>query len=203
MVGYFVIENLEEVGYFELVYNVPLSLDVSDSINNNDERPYDVIIGDIPAEIRFSRKYDFRYKVNGLDLANNSKVDEDRSAILSYMEFCIRFDARVLEMCDNKGETITTANIGLGDEILEISIQYLNKFISVYRACSCQFWVRNIVRKDIFNFNYSIVDIFSKVDHCVRFSNEGPVAFNGKKDIRLPREAEQNLRKKDPAILLK
>ena len=78
----FKLENLKNI---ILQFKIPLAFDVLNSFKEDDDgKPYFVVIDNIPVKMHFERVYDFKFK-NEFQMAPFSKMSEDRNSVLSYM----------------------------------------------------------------------------------------------------------------------
>jgi hypothetical protein len=178
-------------------FRIPFPIDVLNSLKVEDAgTPYIVIIDNVPCEIKFERIYDFKYKAEGTDILF-SKMDEDRSGILSHMIVQIIFDTRIIDKVNIDKETI----IVQGHIFLNESVIYLNKFIQAYKHVSEQFWIRQIVKQEILIYHYILRD--SEGNHAwsevlfpqpgpLQCSNDGGFELGKKKDDILRRNIQAN-----------
>lgn len=172
--------------------NIPFGIDVLNSIKEGDiGEPYMVVIDKIPALLKFERIYDFRYKNDGIDIAPFSKIDEDRSGILSYMKIQIHFDNQIFKKNIDKDKIILYSEV-----FFDISIEYINKFLKLYKHNSDQFWIRNVNKKDIFNYTYHLVDSDkNSITSTSSIPQGNPVKFNGGKEFKLEKSSDKIFRK--------
>jgi hypothetical protein len=174
-----------------LQFRIPLAFDVLNSFKKEDAgNPYFVEINNIPAKIHFERIYDFKYK-NEFQIASYSKMQEDRNSLLSYMNAQVWFDKQAFDSEFIKRELILDA----GPQFLDLAIQYLNKFINVYKAVTGEYWLRPIVRNDIFSYQYFLVDWAENhvhINHLI--PKHHCVQFNGGEEFKLTDSQEHLLR---------
>ncbi len=185
--------NKEKLRNILIQFRVPFGIDVLNSINEGDVgKPYMVVIDNISAELRFERIYDFRYKNDGADMAPFSKVDEDRSGILSHMKIQIFFDTQIFKRINIDMEMIRISS----EPFVDVAIEYVNKFLKAYRDVSEQFWIRNLIKRDIFNYFYYLIDSDENNTSAVTLiPQHNPVRFNGGKEFELENEKDEILRK--------
>ncbi len=182
--------NIDKLQNIVVQFKLPLSFDVLDSIGNEVKgEPYLINIDNIPAQIRFKRNYENRWR-SGVEFGSYSRIDEDRSGILSYSFIQIWFDNKMIDSYKINKKDISL----LSNQFIDLSIEYLNKFINIYRRISNQFWLRNIVRKDIFDFDYYLVDSNDNKQQTIKISSNGPIHFNGGKEFELEKNDDQLLR---------
>ena len=184
--------NIEELRNVVLQYKLPIAFDILNSTDPGDKgEPYLIQIDNIPALIKTKRIYDFRWK-DGFDMAEFSKTDEDRSGILSHSVIQIWFDEQMFnsDKIDKKIISI------IPDQFIDLSIEYLNKFINIYRRVSDQFWIRNIVKKDIFSYQYILIDKNDNQQPIFKMATKGGVYFNGGKEFKLESNKDNLVRNK-------
>ena len=123
--------NIDKLQNVVLQMKLPISFDLLDSFSEEDDgKPYIVVINNIPVKIHFKRIYDFRYNKDDIaksyfDNSQFYKMEEDRNAFLSYTEIQIWFDSKMID-----SDRIDKEAIGiLPNQFLEISLEYINKFI--------------------------------------------------------------------------
>jgi len=173
-----------------LQFKIPIAFDVLNSFKEEDNgKPYEIQIDGISARLHFSRIYDFKWKEE-YNLTPYSKIEEDRSALLSYSQIQVWFDNKMIESGKIKSKFISVSS----DEFIEQSLIYLNKFISIYRRITDQFWIRNIVRKDIFSYSYVLIDENGEQQSMFSPISGGPVKFNGGKEFNLNKHDDKSLR---------
>lgn len=182
--------NIDKLKNVIIQLKLPVSFDLLDSFTKEDKgKPYIIQIDNIPAKIHFKRIYDFRYKDDmGMPF---SKMDEDRSALLSYSQIQVWFDHQMIES-DRIDKKIISI---FPEQFVDISIEYLNKFINIYRSISNSFWIRNVVLKDIFNYQYLLLD--TEGQNQIVTTHIPPhhfVEFNGGKEFELEEKDEDLLR---------
>ncbi|MGR8934830.1 MAG: hypothetical protein ACU837_10645 [Gammaproteobacteria bacterium] len=182
----FDLENLKNI---ILQLKVPLAFDVLNSFKKEDTgTPYFVVINNIPAKIHFERVYDFKYK-GEFNIAPYSKIPEDRNSLLSYMNAQIWFDKQTFGSMCIKKETLSEVE----PHLLEIAIQYLNKFIKAYKSVTKDYWLRPIVRNDIFNYQCYLVDwAENHISISYAIAGHHCVQFNGGKEFKLT-DSQDNL----------
>ena len=182
--------NIEKLQNIVVRYKLPISFDVCDSIGSDTKgEPYLINIDNIPAQIRFKRIYENRWG-NGFDYPSYSKIEEDRSGILSHSYIEVWFDNQMIDSDKINKKLISI----IPDQFVAISIDYLNKFINIYRRISNQFWLRNIIRNYIFNFEYYLIDSNDNKKHITKLISNGPIYFNGGEEFKLEKKDEELLR---------
>lgn len=176
----FNIDNLKNV---VVQMKIPMAFDVLDSFTNEDEgKPYFVVVDNIPAKIHFKRIYDFRYK-NDIgekffkDRRDFYKIKEDRNTLLSYMEVQVWFDNKMFN-----SEKIDKSKITLfPDQFIEASLPFLNKFINTYVSITGQFWLRRLIKRDIMSYQYLLINSDNYTQQIMSpFDGEHIVEFNSK-----------------------
>jgi len=174
-------------------FNIPFGIDVLNSIKEGDVgKPYMVVIDKTPVMLRFERIYDFKYKSDGIDMAAFSKIDEDRSGILSYMKIQIHFDTQIFKKVNIDREKI----LMYSEVFFEVGIEYVNKFLKSYKQNTDQFWIRNVTKKDIFGYIYHLVDSDKNSATTTSSIPKGnPITFNGGKEFKLEDKKDEVLRK--------
>ncbi|SMG48189.1 hypothetical protein SAMN05661096_03436 [Marivirga sericea] len=184
----FTIDKLQNV---IVQMKLPVSFDVLDSLTKeNKGKPYMMQIDNIPAKIHFKRIYDFRYK-DDFEMAPFSKMEEDRSALLSYMQVQVWFDKQMIESSRINKKIITI----IPDQFVDIAIEYLNKFINIYRSITNSFWIRNVVLKDVFNYQYLLLDTEGQHQTVTTLiPKHHMIRFNGGKEFELEEKQEDILR---------
>ena len=182
--------QLEKLRNVIVQYKLPVAFDILDSIENqNNGEPYLIQIDDIPALIKTKRIYDFRWKED-FQLAEYSKMEEDRSGILSYSVIQIWFDEQMI----NSGKIDKDKIRLFTEQFVGLSIEYLNKFINIYRGVTNQFWIRNVVRKDIMNYQYYLLDSDDNTESIFQLATKDGIYFNGGKEFQIEEEKDQRLR---------
>jgi len=175
-----------------LQFKLPMAFDVLNCLKQGDQgAPFLVVLNDIPAKINIERIYEFRYGNEGFQLAEFSKMEEDRNGILSHSNVQVWFDAQTFDSDKIDKDVIRL----LPEQFIDLSIDYLNKFIKTYRLVTSEYWLRPLIRKDIFNFQYILVDTDNnkEVIHQM-IAGHHKVEFNGGKEFQLHDEAENLLR---------
>jgi len=184
--------NPKKIRNILIQFRIPFSVDTLDSIDSNEGSPYEVFIDDIPAQLRFRRIYEFKYKSAGADMSPFSKVDQDRNGILSHSEIQIIWDKRVLNKV-----SIPLNDLWMSSEhFVDLGIEYVNKFLNSYRDISEQFWIKKIVKRNIFNYTYRLFDE-DKITNGSQtlIPQHNPVQFNGGKNFNLEEKQDETLRK--------
>ena len=175
-------------------YKIPFGFDLLDCLEQNDEgKPYIIVINGVPAKIHFKRIYGYRYGENGgINIAPYSRVTEDRSGILSHSIIQIWFDKQTFDS-DKYDKKLLKI---LPDQLLGESIIYLNKFIRIYKSITNQFWIRQIVKKDIFNIDVFFVDENdNQTSTHILIPPHQTVEFNGGKEFAIKTSDEELFRK--------
>jgi len=185
--------NIEKFRNVVFHYKIPCSLDLKDSFGKDDlGQPFIVGIDKVPAKIHFKRVYDFRYK-DSISIAPFSKMDEDRNGILSYTEVQVWFDKQAIKYHDID---VNRLRILPDDKLVDVSLDYLNKLINQYKLITESYWLRNIVRKDLFDINVVLIDTDENQERIIiAIPKHHEVQFNGGKEISIPDSQEQTLRK--------
>ena len=175
-----------------LQFKIPMAFDILNCMNpSGNAQPLLVVIDDIPAQIRIERIYEFRYRAEGFQLAPFSKIEEDRGGMLSHSSVQVWFDSQTFD----SGKIDKSVIRILPDQFIDPSIDYLNKFIKTYRLITSEYWLRPIIRKDIFNINYILVDTDNNTEVVYQMiSSHHQVKFNGGKEFQLLDESENLLR---------
>ena len=133
--------NINRLRNVILQMKLPIAFDVLNSLDSNEPgEPYIVVINEIPSRIHFRRIYDFRYKEED-NIAQFSKMDEDRYSLLSYSIVQVGFDDKMI------------VSTGINIEKLEFhqslflnkALNYLNKFIHSYKKVTNSFWLSLIL----------------------------------------------------------
>lgn len=149
--GEFKLEKLRNV---VLQMKLPIAFDVLNSIDNTEKgTPYFVVINNIPSKIHFRRIYDFKYKEE-YNIAPFSRMKEDRTALLSHSLVQIWFDDKMINsVCKDKDKLIFYQ-----EQFLEIALEYLNKFVHSYKKITNSYWLRHLIKKDVFGYQFALVD---------------------------------------------
>ncbi len=185
--------NIDKLRNVILQFKIPMAFDVLNCMKPGDKgNPFLVAIDDIPAKIHIDRIYEYRYRDEGFQLAPFSKTEEDRGGMLSHSNVQIWFDPQTFDSCKIDKGAIRL----LPDQFIELSILYLNKFIKSYKLVTNEYWLRPLIRRDIFNVHYILVDTDGNKEFIEEMIS-GPhmVKFNGGKEFQLPAESEDLLRK--------
>lgn len=169
-----------------------MAFDVRSCMKNDDQgTPFMVVLNNTPAKIHIERIYEFRYRDDDIQLASFSKIEEDRGGMLSYSRAQVWFDSQTFD-----SGRFDKSLIRLGpDQFIDLSIDYLNKFIKTYKLITNEYWLRPIIRKDIFNIQYILVDTDNNQQVCHELAMHHLVEFNGGKEFVLPDQDEDLLRK--------
>jgi hypothetical protein len=183
---------MKTVQNYIMFFNLPFAFDVENSAAQEHKgSPYLLTIDNIPALLRFERVYDFRYKDANF-LSPFSKTDQDRSGLLSYTRVQVWYDRQTFQK-----HNLDTAQLHNQTEFfIDLCIKYINKFINSYKIASEQFWLRHLVRKDIFNLG-AILFYNDKTQEnlvSVLVPSHQVVQFNGGKDFALSQEQDELLR---------
>lgn len=151
-------ENKFEIEKLRIViveYKIPMSFDLQNCIKEGDEgKPFLVVIDNIPARISIERIYEFRYKNESFHVAPFSKMEEDRGGMLSHSKVQIWFDSQTFD----SGKIDKNVIRIIPDQFIDLSIGYINEFIKKYKNITNEYWLRPIIKKDIFNVQYVLVD---------------------------------------------
>jgi len=183
--------KLEKLKNIILQFKIPLAFDVLSSFKQEDAGPpYIVVIDNVPVRVHFERIYDFKFK-NEFQIAAFSKMSEDRNSNLSYMRVQVWFDNQTFD-----SGIIDKDSILMGAPLFfDLAIKYLNKFIKNYKSVTDEFWLRPIIRKDIFNYLYLLVDWDG--NHQPMYNpipSHHMIEFNGNKEFKLSDSQESYLR---------
>ena len=146
--------NINKLGSIILQFKIPMAFDLLDCMKEEDEgEPFIVVINNIPAKIHIERIYEFRYRDEGFQVAPFSKITENRGGILSHSKVQVWFDRQTFDSGNYDKETFRI----MPDQFLDLSIEYLNKFIKIYKNITNEYWLRPIMKEDVFNFNSILV----------------------------------------------
>lgn len=185
----FEIEKLRNV---IVEYKIPMSFDLQNCIKEGDEgKPFLVVIDNIPARISIERIYEFRYKNEGFHVAPFSKIEEDRGGMLSHSKVQIWFDSQTFDSGKIDKDVIRI----IPDQFIDLSIGYINEFIKKYKNITNEYWLRPIIKKDIFNVQYVLIDTNdNKEIVSILISSHHIVQFNGGEEFKLDEEIEDYFR---------
>jgi len=185
----FKIEKLRNV---IVEYKIPMAFDLQNCIKEGDEgKPFLVVVDNIPARISIERIYKFRYKNESFQVAPFSKIEEDRGSMLSHSKVQIWFDSQTFN-----SDRIDKAIIEIiPDQFINLSIEYINKFIKTYKNITNEYWLRPIIEKDIFNIQYVLIDANNNKEIVsIPIPRHHTVQFNGGKEFKLDEEIEEYFR---------
>ena len=173
-------------------YKIPMAFDLQNCIKEGDEgKPFLVVIDNIPAKISIERIYELRYKNEGFQVAAFSKMEEDRGGMLSHSKVQIWFDSQTFDSGKIDKDVIQI----IPDQFIDLSIEYINKFIKIYKNITNEYWLRPIIKKDIFNIQYVLVDTnASKGIVSILIPSHHTVQFNGGEEFKLDKEMEDYYR---------
>jgi len=185
----FEIEKLRNV---IVEYKIPMAFDLQNCIKEGDEgKPFLVVIDNIPAQIHIERIYEFRYKSESFHVAPFSKIEEDRGGMLSHSKVQIWFDSQIFD----SGKIDIDAIRIIPDQFIDISIGYINKFINIYKNITTEYWLRPIIKKDIFNVQYVLVDSNDNMEIVsILIPKHHTVQFNGGEEFKLDKKKEDYFR---------
>lgn len=184
--------NINKLRNIILQFKIPMAFDLLDCMKKEDEgKPFIVVINNIPAKIHIERIYEFRYRDEGFRVAPFSKITEDRGGMLSHSKVQVWFDRQTFDSGNYKKETFRI----MPDQFLDLSIEYLNKFIKLYRNVTNEYWLRPIIKEDVFNINSILIDTDNnqEVVHTLIPSHHN-VEFNGGKPFKLDEKVETYFR---------
>lgn len=183
--------DVEKLKNIILQFKIPLVFDVQNSMQKEDAgEPFMIVLNGIPAKLHLERIYDFRYKEE-FNIAPFSKMEEDRGCILSYSRVQVWFDKQILisERID-----INTVKIW-SDQFIDLAIEYINKFVRIYKEITQDFWLRHIVKKDVFDYRYILVDENGNHEQTTTFIPlHHIIQFNGGKEFTLEENQVKALR---------
>ena len=183
--------NINRLRNVVLQMKLPIAFDVLNSLDSNEPgEPYIVVINEIPSRIHFRRIYDFRYKEE-YSMAPFSKMDEDRYALLSYSIVQVGFDDKMIVSTGIAPDKLMFHQ----EQFLDIALKYLNKFIHSYKKITNSFWLRPVITKDVFGYQFALIDY----DDNLRLSTamipeHHEIIFNGGQDFKLEEDQDQKLR---------
>ncbi len=184
--------NIDKLRNVILQFKIPMAFDVLNCMKPGDNgKPFLVTINGIPAKINIERIYQYRYRDEAFQLAPFSKMREDRGGMLSHSNVQVWFDSQTF----NSGKIDKSVLRVLPEQFIDLSIDYLNKFIRLYKLVTNEYWLRPLIRRDIFAILYILVD----TDGNQEFMHEmitapNQVEFNGGKEFQLPDKDENLLR---------
>jgi len=169
-----------------------MAFDVLNCMGADDKgKPFLVVLNEIPARIHIERVYEYRYKDEGFNMAPFSKIEEDRGGMLSHSRVQIWFDSQTFDAVNIKREELLFSS----DQFTDISIEYLNKFIKTYRLVTGEYWLRPVIRKDIFNMQYILVDDNNQQNVIsIMIPKHHVVKFNGGEEFELNQITDSTLR---------
>jgi hypothetical protein len=155
--------NIDRLRNIILQFRIPMAFDVRNCMKKDDQgTPFMVVLNNTPAKVHIERIYEFRYRDDGIQLAPFSKIEEDRGGTLSHSRVQVWFDSQTFD-----SDSFDKSIIRLGpDQFIDLSIDYLNKFIKTYKLVTNEYWLRPIIRKDIFNIQYILVDTDNNKEVC-------------------------------------
>jgi len=175
-----------------LQFKIPMAFDVLDCTQDTDNgTAFLIVLNDTPAQLRIKRIYDYRYKESGYSTGSFSKTEEDRCGIISHSSIQLWFDKQTLDQ-----DTIDRSTLWMGSQqLLDRSIAYLNKFITLYRALTDEFWLRNVVKKDVFGIAYTLILENADPIRVVEvLPSHHALKCNGGKEFQLEADKEKLLR---------
>ena len=183
--------KLEKLRNVVLQMKLPIAFDVLNSIGKDDNgEPYFVVINNIPSKILFSRIYDFKYK-DEFNISPFSRMKEDRSGLLSYSLVQIWFDDKMINSARVDKNNITL----FSEQFVDIALEYLNKFIHSYKSITNNYWLRQIIKMDIFNYQYILVDSDENTKRSwTMISQHHLIEINGGKEFKLEDDDDKLLR---------
>lgn len=184
--------NIDKLRNIILQFRIPMAFDVRNCMKKDDQgTPFIVVLDNTPAKIHIERIYEFRYKDDDIQLAPFSKIEEDRGGTLSHSRVQVWFDSQTFD-----SGKFDKSLIRLGpDQFIDLSIDYLNKFIKTYKLITNEYWLRPIIQKDIFNIQYILVDTDNNQEVCHELiPRHHPMEFNGGKEFILRDHDEDLLR---------
>lgn len=138
-------------------FDIPYHIQVLDSFKENKESRFYPVIDGIPAEIRFKSNVE---DTAGIAIAGTAAGD--RHGNLGYSSVQIWFDDKFISQMPTEFEDEPPAAdslkfhmgplVGEKGHIIKNSVEYLNKFINVYRHCTKFYWVKPLSPHTITRF---------------------------------------------------
>lgn len=173
-----------------IAYKLPFALDLKNCSKQEDEgNPFLIISNNIPAQLRTERNYNEAAIGEGVKIAPYSKLNNDRYGMLSRTSVQIWFDHKTFDNPNlNKGTLLVNDKY-----FFNLSLDYLNKFLSDYRRITREFWIRPIRKQDILSYTYILLDT-DKNKEIVSILLNNPVNFHGGREISISEESETALR---------
>lgn len=183
--------NEEKVKAVVTQMELPISFDVANTLGpEGTNRPYVVVHDGLSCLIHFKRIYETRFHSSiGRIEGTTVKTDQDRLGNYSYsiIQFCFYRD-----VIDSKR---ISKELLIPVQFKTLSLDCLNTFIHHYKIATGDFWLRPIIEKDVFNFNYIAYD--EDDNECqVRGFAGGVLQFNGGKEFKLEDKQEIELRER-------
>jgi hypothetical protein len=118
-------------------------------------------------------------------------MSEDRGGMLSHSRVQVWFDSQTFE----SGRIDKSLLRILPEQFIDLSISYLNKFIRTYKFVTNEYWLRPLIRRDIFSIQYILVDTEGNQESIYEMiTAPNVVQFNGGKEFQLPDNDEKFLR---------
>lgn len=184
--------NIDKIRNVILQFKIPMAFDVLNCIKKEDKgKSFLVAIDNIPARISIKRIYEFRYRDEGFKVAPFSKIGEDRGGMLSHSLVQVWFDRQTID----SGKIDKSLIRILPNQFIDLSIDYLNKFIKTYKHITNEYWLRPLIHKDIFNISYLLRDTANNTEHInLLIPSHQTVQFNGGKEFKLEDKTEEYFR---------
>ena len=183
--------NINKLGNIILQFKIPMAFDLLDCLKKEDDgKPFIVVINNIPAKIYIERIYEFRYRNEGFQVTPCSKIREDRGGMLSHSKVQVWFDRQTFDSGEYNKETFRI----MPDQFLDLSIEYLNKFIKSYRNITNEYWLRPVINEDVFNINSILIDTDNNQEVVHSLSSHHILELNGGKPFKLDEKVETYFR---------
>lgn len=168
-------------------FELPYHLQVEDSFESNEEFRFYPVIDDILAELRFRS---VQNDSMGVGIAGTA--EGDRHGNLGHSVVQVWFDDSFIESIPNEVDNDKPINDdpvfhmgqpdGVDDYLIENAMDYLNKFLGVYRSRTGFYWITTMSAHEATRFG--IVERYEDGEekHRTRFVTEGPVKFGSIRD---------------------
>jgi hypothetical protein len=186
--------NKEKVKAVVTQMRLPVSFDVLNTLApEGTKKPYVVVHDSLTCLIHFRRVYETRFQSSAARIEGNTvKTDQDRTSNYSHSIIQFWFYTDVIDS-DRINKDLLFI---IPEQFLILSLDCLNTFIHHYKIVTGEFWLRPMIAKDVFNFDYIIFDENDNRQQIWGFAGGHVLHFNGGKEFKLEDKQESELRER-------
>lgn len=194
-----------KINNYVVQLELPYHIQVEDSFKDNTEARFYPVIDDVPAELRFKS-----VENDSMGVGVEGTAEGDRHGNLGHSMVQVWFDDRFIETIpDDVGDDKPIDEepvfqmgrpAGVDDLLVENAMEYLNKFLGVYRSRTGFYWITTVSAHEVVRFGIVERHEDGEEEYRTRFVTDGPVKFGPLEDDVLE-EVTRGIQMESPVSL--